>query len=208
MFESAIWAIVGGIAVGVGWAWTVIIAFHESRSQGLLCLFVPPYVIYYGATRRTNRMRPLVIASVGVLLAVVGMVLLPRVGIDRNENVRGWYCIVTGVMSIEVIPVIEQFMEAGAERDIDSAYACWSPKWVTRDYVAGYIESNYDNLFAGYRDLEFEAGDGSGDGGYERFHATGQIAYYIDGEKVLSFEAWVVKENENDTWKITRIQIG
>ena len=203
MSEPIISEIIGGIVAGVGWIWIVIIAFRESKFQGLLCVFIPPYAIYYGIKRWSDAKKPLVIASVGIVLLIVGIVYgLPGMEVENinfGESMR---------MAENVKQVIAEFMEAGAERNIDAAYACWSPESATEEDIAEYIESNYDDLFAGYERLTIEqlGGHSIGGGGIDSCHAKGDIIYTYNGGKRLLFEAWLMKEN--DVWKITDIQIG
>jgi hypothetical protein len=99
--------------------------------------------------------------------------------------------------------VIAEFMEAGVARNVEAAYACWSPQSVTEEEIAGYIESSYD-VFAGYERVDINSRSGQSGGGVDSCHARGAIIY--TGGKRLLLEAQLVKEN--DVWKITGIRIG
>ena len=193
MSETIISAVIGGIVAGAGWIWIVITAFRESTSQGLLSLF-PLYAIYYGIKRWSDAMQPLVIALVGVVILMIGIVPgLPRIessaGMEVVENVE---------------TVIAEFMEAGAARNVEAAYDYWSPKLATEEEIVEYIESRYDDLFAGYERLNINSGIGKSIGDIDSFNAKGDIIY--TGAKILPFEAWLVKEN--DVWQIIDILIG
>ena len=99
--------------------------------------------------------------------------------------------------------VIAEFMEAGVARNVEAAYACWSPQSVTEEEIAGYIESSYD-VFAGYERLDINSQSGKTGGGVDSCHARGAVIY--TGGQRLTLEAQLVKEN--DVWKITGIRIG
>ena len=189
MVEAIIAVVIGGIVAGVGWIWVVVTAFRESTSQGLLCLFIPPYAIYYGIKRWSGAKKPLVIAVVGVVVLVVGLVTSCT---QLYEEVS------------EVEAVIGEFMEAGEARDVEAAYAYFSPRSATEEEVDEYIESNYDDLFAGYESLTIGGWEMSSSGGITEVYVSGAIIY--TGDQSLPFVAWLVKEN--DVWKITGIYIG
>ena len=111
--------------------------------------------------------------------------------------------------------VISEFMKAGVERNVETAYACWSPQYATKEEVAELIESNRD-AFMGYERLsinslgtrsvesisdvaDFTAGTQVTEG-----DVGGTISY--TGGKRLSFKAKLLEEN--GIWKITSMQIG
>jgi hypothetical protein len=100
-------------------------------------------------------------------------------------------------------PVIAEFMEAGAARNVESACACWSPQSVTQEEIDDYIEGNYD-VFTGYERVDFNSWSGHSGGGIVSCYAKGAIIY--TGGKKLSLEAQLVKAN--DVWKITGVRIG
>lgn len=185
MFGAIIAAVIGGIVAGVGGIWIVITAFRESTSQGLLCLFIPPYAIQYGIKRWSDAKKPLVIYLVGVVVLIVGIVssLAPFFGVG---------------------PVIAEFMEAGAAENVEEAYDCWSPQSATEEDIAEYIESSYDDVFAGYERLTISSRSGQSSGGITTCYVSGAIVY--TGDQSLPFEASLVKEN--DVWKITGIYVG
>lgn len=194
--------IAGSIVTGVGWIWIVITAFRESKFQGLFCL-LPLYAMYYGIRRWSDAKESLLIASVGFVILIVGIVY----GLPRKEMEVRYIC--TDMTTSQVVEtVIAEFMEAGVERNIEAAYAYWSPESASEEDIAGYIESNYDDLFAGYERLAGQSTTcwASGDESIDHCEVEGPIVYSYNGGKTLLFEAWMVKENE--VWNITAIRIG
>jgi hypothetical protein len=189
MIGAIIAAVIGGIVAGVGWIWVVITAFRESTSQGLLCLFIPPYAIYYGIKRWSDAKKPLIIAVVGVVVLIVGLVGSCTQLLEEFSGVE---------------PVIAEFMEAGAANNTEAAYACWSTQSVTAEEIAEFIENNYDDLFAGYESLTFGSFEGESSAGITTCYVSGAVIY--TGDQSLPFEASLVKKN--DVWKITGIYIG
>jgi hypothetical protein len=103
----------------------------------------------------------------------------------------------------EVKPVITEFMEAGVARDVEAAYACWSPQSVTEEEIAEFIESSYD-LFAGYERLTINIWNGQSSGGTTTCYVSGAVIY--TGDQSLPLEASLTKESE--VWKILGIQVG
>ena len=198
MSETIISAVIGGIVAGAGWIWIVINAFRESTSQGLLSLF-PLYAIYYGIKRWSDAMQPLVIALVGVVILIIGIVSgLPGMEVGYIDSGAGMEV----VENVET--VIAEFMEAGAARNVEAAYDYWTPKLATEEEIVEYIESRYDDLFAGYESLDIDSWIGWSTGDTDNCNARGEIIYI--GAKILQFEAWLVKEN--DVWRIIDILIG
>ena len=103
-----------------------------------------------------------------------------------------------------VEPVIAEFMEAGAAGDVEAAYACWPPESVTEEEIAEFVESNYDDVFAGYEHLNISSWESESSAGITTCDVSGAVIY--TGDKSLPFEASLVKEN--DVWKLTDIYIG
>jgi len=103
----------------------------------------------------------------------------------------------------EVESVITEFMEAGAAKNLEAVYACWSPQSATKEEIAGVIERS-DKVFAGYERLAISSENPKSSGGIYSYHVNGDIIY--TGNQRWPFEAWLVQEN--DVWKITGIQIG
>jgi len=202
MSEASISSVIAGsIVAGAGWIWIVITAFRESKYQGLFCL-LPLYAMYYGIRRWSDAKQSLLIASVGVVILIVGIVY----GLPSKEME---FISINSVMMDEIVePVVAEFMEAGAERNIEAAYACWSPESASEEDIAEYIESNYDDLFAGYERLRGQSVScwASGNEGLDSCDVEGPIIYSYNGGKTLLFEAWLVKENE--VWNIIAIRIG
>ena len=114
--------------------------------------------------------------------------------------------------------VITEFMEAGAARNVEAAYACWSSQCATKEEIAELIESSYDDVFAGYERLNISGSEGGGSVSINGVHSTGTsvrgaIIYAAasgpiihTGGKKLPFKAQLAKEN--GVWKIISIQIG
>ena len=63
----------------------------------------------------------------------------------------------------ELKSVITGFMEAGTARNVEAAYACWSPQCATKEEITELIKSSYDDVFAGYKRLTIDHGTISGD---------------------------------------------
>lgn len=103
-----------------------------------------------------------------------------------------------------VKPVVEAFMEAGAANNTEAAYACWSTQSATEEEIDEFIESNYDDVFAGYESLTISSYSGQSSAGITTCEVGGAITY--TGDQSLPFEASLVKKN--DVWKITGIYIG
>ena len=154
----------------------------------MLCI-IPFYAIYYAVKRWSGAKKPIAIGLVGVglVLLIVGIVsiLMPFAGVKA---------------------VITEFMEAGAATDVEAAYACWSPQWATEEDIAEYIESRYDDVFAGYKRLTIHQRIGQSIVGITTCSVSGSIIYAGPGDPRSSFQASLVKEN--DVWKITNIYIG
>ena len=186
MAGAIIAAVIGGIVLGVGWIWFAVTAFRESTSQGLLCLFVPFYAIYYAIKRWSDVKKFFFIYLVGVVILIVGL--------------AGSCTQITG----EVEPVIARFMEAGAANNTEAAYACWSTQGISEEDIADFIESNYDDVFAGYERLNISGFQAQSSAGITLCDVSGAVIY-TDGES-LPLEASLAKVN--DAWKITYIHIG
>jgi hypothetical protein len=185
MVGAIVAAVIGGIVLGVGWIWFLVTAFRESTSQGLLCL-IPFYAIYYAIKRWSDAKKPFLTYLVGVVVLIVGL--------------AGSCTQITG----DVEPVIARFMEAAAANNTEAAYACWSTQGISEEDIADFIESNYDDVFAGYERLNISGFQAQSSAGITLCDVSGAVIY-TDGES-LPFEASLVKVN--DAWKITYITIG
>lgn len=139
------------------------------------------------AKRWSSKKTRIVAISVGVLAAVV---LVPSL-IHMFQFFSG------------VQPVITEFMEAGVARNVEAAYACWSPQMATEEEIAAFIEGSYD-VFAGYERLNLNSFEGESSAGITMCYVIGAVIY--TGDQSLPLEASLVKEN--DVWKITSMQIG
>jgi len=175
-----------GVALfGIGFVLVLITAFRESSFQGLLCMFVPFYLVYYGITEWSSVKKPFIIGLAGIIIAVVGIV-------------PGVFGATAGVT-----PVLAKFMEAGAAKNVEAAYACWSPQAATKERIGELIETEH-RLFEGYKGLNLSSWSVQSSAGITRADVSGSVSY-TDGRR-LPLKASLVKEN--DVWKITRIQIG
>lgn len=160
LFERLVEIIFGAMKkAAVGWGRTIIAAFHESTSQGLLCLFVPPYAISHATELKRQR--------------------------------------------TEVESVVTEFMEAGAAKDVEAAFACWSPQSLTKEGITELIERSY-KIFSGYERLAISSQNPKSSGGIDSYHVKGDIIY--TGDQRWPFEVWLVKDNY--VWKIAGIQTG
>ena len=185
MIGTIVAAIIGGIVAAVGEIWILLTAFRESTTQGLLCMFVPFYVIYYAITRWSETKKPFIIGLVGFVLFLGGI-------IPTFMQIKA-----------EVEPVITEFMEAGVAKDMEAAYACFSPQAVTKKEITDFINNSY-NVFESFERVATSSFEVSSSAGITEGYVSGAIVYTGDGR--LPFEAWLVKEN--DIWKLTGIDIG
>lgn len=177
-------AVVGGIVCAVGGIWILITAFRESTSQGLLC-FVPFYVVYYAITRWSKLKKPFIIGLVGVVVLIGGL----AGGLTQFKS--------------EAEPVISEFMEAGAAKNMEAAYTCFSSQSASKEEIAEFINDNYD-LFAGYERVTTSSWEVQSSAGVTEGYTAGAIIYTDDTR--MPFEAWLVKEN--DVWKLTGFSFG
>jgi hypothetical protein len=185
MVGAIIAAVIGGIVAVVGGIWILITAFHESTSQGLLCMFVPFYVVYYAIKRWSDAKKPFVLCLVGFVLVLGGLV--PTLMQFKSE----------------VEPVVTKFMEACEDKDVEAAYACFSTQSVTKEDLTDLINNNY-SIFADFEHVTTSSWEVESGAGITQGYVTGAIIYSEDIR--LPFEAWLVKEN--DIWKLTGIYIG
>jgi hypothetical protein len=118
----------------------------------------------------------------------------------------------------DIKSVITEFMEAGAARNVEAAYACCSPHSLTKERIAELIKSSYD-VFTGFERLSINSlGTRSVSGMSDVTDITDVIegtkvtegnvggAIIYTGGKKLPFTAQLVRENY--IWKITGIRIG
>ena len=185
MFGAIIAAVIGGIVAVVGGIWILITAFRESTSQGLLCMFVPFYVVYYAGKRWSDAKKPFVLGLAGFTIFLVGLV--PTLMQFKSE----------------VEPVVTEFMEACEDKDVEAAYACVSTQSGTKEDLTDFINSNY-SLFADFERVTTGSWEVQSSAGITQGYVTGAIIYSED--RSLPFEAWLVKEG--DIWKLTDINIG
>ena len=173
--------ILGAVVAAIGGVLILITAFRESTSQGLLCLFVPFYQIYYVIKRWRDTKKAFIIVLVGSVILAVGIV-------PAFSGLK---------------PVVTEFMEAGAAGDVEAAYALWSTGAATEQQIGDFIENNRD-MFEGYKGVSMPNRSIQSTGGLTRADVGGTISY-TDGRR-LPFTARLVKEN--DVWKLTGMNIG
>jgi hypothetical protein len=63
--------VIGAPIFVVGTGWYLLLVFNESILQGLFCLFVPLYFIYYFLTHTDEVQRPFYIGATGVLITMM-----------------------------------------------------------------------------------------------------------------------------------------
>lgn len=103
----------------------------------------------------------------------------------------------------ELQPVITEFMEAGAARNVEGAYACCSHYSPTKEDVVDLIRNSYD-VFTGYERLTMGGTHSQSGGGMTEAYVNGRMIY--TGGKKLAYKCSLMKEN--DVWKIAGIEIG
>lgn len=102
----------------------------------------------------------------------------------------------------QVKRVIAKFMEAGAARDIEAAYACCSHSSYTKEDIVELIEGSYDS-FQDYKRLTISEQNWDSREDTERARVNGAIIYR--GRKQAF---WCSLVKERDGWKIAGVQIG
>jgi hypothetical protein len=162
---------------------------------------------------------PIIAFIVGCAVTVVGLGRWSRRRIYADAKkflyigLAGVVVLIVGIVGIvsgmgqsisEVKPVIVEFMEAGAANNTEAAYACWSPRSVTEEEIAEYIESYYDLVFAGYERLSINSWNIQSSGSVTTCYGSGAVIY--TGDQSLPLETSLQKES--GVWKITGIYIG
>jgi len=178
-------AVFGFFAFGIGGIWLAIIAFRESAGQGVLCLLVPFYALYYAITRWAEAKKPFVISLIGLILFIGGLV-------PHSMQFKS-----------EAEPVIAGFMEAGAAGDVDQQYSYWHRRAGSKEELAEFLDDNRTS-FSEYKDMSTSSWSVETEAGITEGYVTGSIIY-TDGTR-CPFEAWLIKEN--DVWKLTRFEFG
>ncbi len=80
----AVLLILGGWAVALAGAmWFYVEAFRESPTEGLMCMFMPFYALYYTVTRFAALKRPLLLQLVGVGIQLLGLLVISLQGFGR-----------------------------------------------------------------------------------------------------------------------------
>lgn len=75
---GGILAFVGGILLLIGAIMILVAAFKENTTQGLLCLFVPFYAIYYLFAKYSNpnKTAAIILYLGGLVILIVGYILI------------------------------------------------------------------------------------------------------------------------------------
>ena len=64
-----------------GGLWFLVVAFQEDTTEGLLCLFVPFYTLYYTATRFDTVWPTLALQVIGLGMELLGILVIAWRGI-------------------------------------------------------------------------------------------------------------------------------
>lgn len=176
------------LIVAICTIWLIIIAFKESTSRGLLSLFVPYFVIYYGVTRWKKTKRIFAISATALIFFIAGLVVPPML----------W--------KSEVTPVIEGFMQAGATNNIEKAHTYWI--FYTRIDTVARIIREHDDVFVGFESFTTSSIDMKGDSG----SLIGWTEGWINGELHFgngnSTDFGIMLVKHNNAWWINDIVIG
>ena len=143
-----------------------------------------------------------------------------RWGLERSSNAKrlAGYCLIVFTLILTVVvtscglipggkesnATVQSFMDAGAAKDIDSAYACFSSPLgeELRKDIEELILGNYQ-LFEGYQEVKMQSIN-------VQFSNKGDIAQY-GGEITYAsgFQGWVDAElvKVGEEWKLTGINI-
>jgi hypothetical protein len=125
--------------------------------------------------------------AVGVVIAVIAVFVVMRM-LREGSHLK---------------KVIVKFMEAGAARDVEAAYACCSHSSYTKDAVAELVEGSYDS-FQDYKRITISEYKSEWSESTEgRAWMRGKIIYR--GRKQAF---WCSLVKERDGWKITGFPIG
>lgn len=150
----------------------------------------------------------------GIFL-IIGYVYLVKsvlISAYRESTLQGRLCKFVPVYALyyaikrewfDVKSAIKKFMKAGAARNVQAAYACWSPQSVTEEEIADFIRGRYD-LFADYDRMHIIGTEENVSEDIEGCYARGDVTY--TGGKKLPLGVQLIKENKG--WKITGIRIG
>ena len=126
----------------VGWGRTIVAGFRESVLQGLLCLFIPPYTIYYAI--ELGRQRSEVKSVITEFMEAV---------VARNVEAAYVYCSLHSPTKEEIAGVIESSYKIfeGYERLTISSQNPKSSGGITTCYVSGGV------IYSGAPGCPFEA---------------------------------------------------
>ena len=103
----------------------------------------------------------------------------------------------------ELKPVIAQFMEAGAARNVEAAYACCSHYSPTKEDVVELIERSYD-AFRDYKRFTISVQQWHSDENITEAYVAGTVIYA--GRRKQPFKFSLMKDNGG--WRIAGVQIG
>ena len=108
--------------------------------------------------------------------------------------------------------IIAEFMEAGAARNIEAAYACCSHYSPTKEDIVELIERSYD-VFRDYERFTISEQQYRSGERITEAYVDGEIIYtgrdgaiICTGRKKQAFKCSLMKEN--GVWKIAGVQIG
>ena len=178
---SAIFLIVGSIAF-------LIIVFRESIAAGLVCIFIPfigQIVCLYYLIKRWNKAKnPFFIVLIGTAILLGG--ILPPMMQHKAE----------------IKPVIIEFTEAVAEKNVDAAYRCVE-SGADKEKLGDFVNSNYP-LCKGCVDVNIKNLQIQTSADATTGYISGFLVYTNQAKR--SFEATLVKEGE--VWKILTFWIG
>jgi hypothetical protein len=82
---AALPVVLGGfVLIVIGAIWFHVVAFREGAAEGLMCLFVPFYALYYLISRFDEEKLPFLVQLVGVAIygAGIGVVVSHGIGVE------------------------------------------------------------------------------------------------------------------------------
>jgi hypothetical protein len=179
---------IGFIGFWVGFVWIIVTAFKESKSCGLLSIFVPYYFIYYGITRRSKAKRALLFCASGISIFI--MSFIPLMILNSNADSR-------------VESVMSDFVEAASAQDINVAYSYWAPG-TSMSTVSGLI-SKYQQEFQNVEKISKKESRLT-----FKYYRNMEITYNgnINHTNGQSTKFGLIAVGENDSWKIKSLVIG
>lgn len=176
--------VIGGLTMVVCGVWTLVIIFRSSTAGGCLSMVFPPLALIWVLMEWDKAKKPFLITLIGLALFVGGLV--PTLMQFKAE----------------AEPVITEYMEAGAARDVDRVYACWYSGEITRERIVELVNEDYW-IFSDFKSVRTSSwsvvyGTDATEG-----HIEGLIVYSSGAER--PFRADLVKIGE--VWKITDLDV-